>query len=393
MAPPSLDNELDRFYETHAKIDPRRMRTMTDNYIRFKGKTYQYLREKLPFHIGELVDIGSHAEGVKVKDAEDFDALIPLKISELHWNFVNVQSDQSLVGIVQKGVDDSIPNDLKCDGCLSANLVRESFRMALQVFADSLARTYRDITVELSTQGSVITLTWMDTYRKLLSINLLPSVKLGKLLVVPNAEGNRSEKVLWRRWGALEESQYLQDIPFESKKVLMIIKALRLRHDTMVELPSRVYKVTFVHWYQKNDSTGKRITTNVFSYLSYLLNYLNAQSEEESTHLGNGQVNMVTSYSAESPSRVASSIKVLIESEPALRDAISSRRISASIRVAAHDFSRNLFQFVINEIICDRCVKPFFDFTRALLCCCCTVCLRMRKSSQPIDPESLERLI
>lgn len=164
----------------------------------------------------------------------------------------------------------------------------------------------------------------------------------------------------------------------------MIIKALRLRHDTMGKLPSYVYKVAFIHWCQKNNSVGEGISANVVSYLSYLSDAL---SKGKLTHLEN--INILTSYSAESVTSVAASIRVLVESKASLSGAISSRRIAASVR----EFANALFKYMIKEILCDRCLKPSLELARALLCCCYTVCKRRRKSSRPIDPELLEQLI
>ncbi|ELU04514.1 hypothetical protein CAPTEDRAFT_188253 [Capitella teleta] len=321
----SLDARLNSYYEDRVAVDSREMERMTDIYQDLKSKVCEFLHNHLPFDIGDPIDRGSSHEGLKIRHADEFDVLIPLKISGSHWSFETYAVDYCFVKIFERVHDYSIPSNLRQDGYLSAAQVRASFQSAVQRFVNQYVGNY---TLKLSTHGPAFTLDVCDRLTKLFSVDLVPLVKLGNTWLVakphPDSVGirNHAEGVLWRRSFTHQESHYIRNISHESKKVLKIVKAMRLdNHNQMGMLPSYVYKLAFLHWYHKEKSSSS-ISANVVSFLSYLSQVL----IEEKLHPypdSEYNVNILKSFTSNSLLNLAHFIRTIARSETKLMAALS----------------------------------------------------------------------
>ncbi|ELU18631.1 hypothetical protein CAPTEDRAFT_209186 [Capitella teleta] len=320
----SLDARLNSYYEDCVAVESREMERMTDIYQDLKSKVREFLHNHLPFDIGDPIDRGSSHEGLKIRHADEFDVLIPLKISGSHWSFETYAVDYCFVKIFERVHDYSIPSNLRQDGYLSAAQVRASFQSAVQRFVNQYVGNY---TLKLSTHGPAFTLDVCDRLTKLFSVDLVPLVKLGNTWLVakphPDSVGirNHAEGVLWRRSFTHQESHYIRNISHESKKVLKIVKAMRLDNQyQMGMLPSYVYKLAFLHWYHKEKSSSS-ISANVVSFLSYLSQVLfekKLHPYPDSEH----NVNILKSFTSNYLLNLAHFIRTIARSETELMAAL-----------------------------------------------------------------------
>ncbi|ELT87110.1 hypothetical protein CAPTEDRAFT_191627 [Capitella teleta] len=325
MGSQSLDAQLNSYYESSVAVYSQEMKRMTDIYRDLKSDVRAFLQRQLPFDIGDPIDRGSSHEGLKIRRADEFDVLIPLVISGSHWSFENYAVDNCFVKIVERGHDYSIPSNLRQGNYLSAAHVRASFQSAVQRFVNKYVGGYK---LKPSTHGPAFTLDVCDGFTKLFSVDLVPLIKLGNTWVVakphPDSFGIRysAEGVLWRRSFTHQESHYIRNISHESKKVLKIVKAMRLDNYTqMGMLPSYVYKLAFLHWYYKEESSSS-ISANMISFLSYLSQVLSNETLHPYPD-SDYSVNILKSFTSVSLSNVAHFIRNIAQSETKLMTALS----------------------------------------------------------------------
>ncbi|ELT91029.1 hypothetical protein CAPTEDRAFT_189371 [Capitella teleta] len=324
MGSRSLGARLNSYYEDSVAVDSWEMERMTDIYRHLKSEVRIFLQRQLPFDIGDPIDRGSSHEGLKIRRADEFDVLIPLEISGSNWSFENYALDNCFVKIVERGHDYFIPSNLRQGNYLSAAQVRASFQSAVQRFINKYVGGYL---LKTSTHGPAFTLDVYDGFTKLFSVDLVPLIKLGNTWAVakphPDSVGIRysAEGVLWRRSFTHRESHYIRNISHESKKVLKIVKAMRLDNYTqMGMLPSYVYKLAFLHWYYKEESSSS-ISANVISFLSYLSQVLSNETLHPYPD-SEYNVNILKSFTSVSLLNVAHFIRTITLSETKLMAAL-----------------------------------------------------------------------
>ncbi|ELU14417.1 hypothetical protein CAPTEDRAFT_208411 [Capitella teleta] len=323
----TLDEKLESYYEQKAVIEPTEFDRVFRIYEKLKSRINKFLSKHLLLDIGVFIDRGSASEGLKVSKPDEFDVLIPLKLSGLHWDFEDFSSDPSFVRIIEVTEDPRIPYKFKQDGCLSAARVRSSFQGAIQKCVRYFKLHSKDMIFNLtraSTHGPAITL---DMYvspndggrvQLLFSVDLVPLVILGNTWLVakphPDSDFMMLERQLWRRSFTQQEHDYAVILPDEYKKVLKIIKTLRLNNNPMDMLPSYVYKVSFLRWYYTKEDSDSTISDRVVSFLRFLAREISSK-ELYSFPRSEYSVNFLKSYTKTSLLRLASYIRKLASSE------------------------------------------------------------------------------
>ncbi|ELU08455.1 hypothetical protein CAPTEDRAFT_189394 [Capitella teleta] len=323
----TLDEKLENYYEQRSVIEPTEFDRVFRIYEKLKSILYIFLSEHLQLDIDIFIDRGSASEGLKVSKPDEFDVLIPLKLSGLHWDFEDFSGDPSFVRIIEVKEDPCIPSKFKQDGCLSAARVRSSFQGAIQKCVSNFKLHSKDMLFKLtraSTHGPAITL---DLYvplnnegrvQLLFSVDLVPLVILGNTWLVakphPDSDFMMLERQLWRRSFAQHEHDYAMKLPDEYKKVFKIIKTLRLNNNPMDMLPSFVYKVSFLRWYHTKEDRSSTISDRVVSFLRYFASEISSEELYPFPRCEyNG--NLLKSYTNTSLLNLASYIRKLASSE------------------------------------------------------------------------------
>ncbi|ELU11379.1 hypothetical protein CAPTEDRAFT_199911 [Capitella teleta] len=267
----SLDDHLHSYYDTCVAVDPSALERMSRIYRTLTAEIRDFLQQELEFSIGKLIGRGSSHEGLKIRKPDEFDVLIPIEIDDAYWCVEDFHEDNCFVTIASRYAWEQA-------GVLPAASIRTKFQGAVQRFVNKYIRGYK---LKPSTHGPAVTLDVYDGNRKLFSVDLVPLVRLeGNWLVAkphPASVGKpfSPERNLWRRSFTHQEHDYIKLIPLESKKILMIVKAMVIdNYAQMGMLPSYVYKVAFMHWFDRKEPVQTSISANVINFLSYLSDVL-----------------------------------------------------------------------------------------------------------------------
>ncbi|ELT97295.1 hypothetical protein CAPTEDRAFT_199948 [Capitella teleta] len=242
---------------------------------------------KIDFPIGR----GSSFEDLKVVEPDEFDVLIPLKITETNK-----------LGGIQRFVN-------KCDG---------------------------DYKLNVSTKGPAITLHVHDVSRKLFSVDVVPLVRFAKYLLIAkppknilNGDGN------WRRKSFSGGERYCaMSLPIEAKKILKITKAIKLnlRPTPMDTVPSYIYKTAMTHWYyeeKQRDIQNESMSKNLSDFLIYMSKILFSGDMLIYPYLDEN-FNVLEPYKEEALKNLARYLKSMASSESQLMKAIE-RRVDGEI--------------------------------------------------------------
>ncbi|ELU16763.1 hypothetical protein CAPTEDRAFT_217436, partial [Capitella teleta] len=207
-----LDSALESFNKDYVDINPSEMTEMLEIYNKVIFEVFTILKKdnkccKIDFPIGR----GSSFEDLKVVEPDEFDVLIPLKITETNWFIEECRKDPCFVRITDvHGLDDdTIPLNCKDGKYLSATSVLSSFQGGIQRFVNKYDGDYK---LNVSTKGPAIT----QLQRKSFS------------------DGER---------------YCAMSLPIEAKKILKITKAIKLnlRPTPMDTVPSYIYKTAMTH--------------------------------------------------------------------------------------------------------------------------------------------------
>ncbi|ELU14799.1 hypothetical protein CAPTEDRAFT_195818 [Capitella teleta] len=260
----TMDQKIERYYDDKVAITDADMKRMIAIYESVKREIAKHLQSKLPIRTKDFIDRGSSSEGLKVIEPNEFDVLVPLDVSGSHWQLEQYMDDPCFVKIVGRG-DHSVEANLVRDGCLSASqwLVAKSH---------------------------------------------------------PDAFGNpRSPMgVFWRRSFTHQESHYAKNITLSVRKILMIVKAIRIRRpEQLGMLDSYAYKVAFLHWYYGNRYTidGMSTRQKLTSYLSFLAEQLQSGVLVPYPVQSNGSFNLLKKYPAGSLYGLKNFVRRLADSE------------------------------------------------------------------------------
>ncbi|ELT88454.1 hypothetical protein CAPTEDRAFT_190767 [Capitella teleta] len=320
-----MDQKIERFYNDKVAIADADMQRMTAIYERVKREIAEHLQSKFPIQTKDFIDTGSSSEGLKVIKPDEFDVLVPLDVSGSHWQLEQYMNDPCFVKIVGRG-NHSVEANLVRDGCLSASQVRSVFQSAVQKLVNvHVGGNYR--LKPGSSQGPAITLEVCEAGgygRSLFSLDLVPLVQLGNTRLMakshPDAFGNpRSPMgVFWRRSFNRQESHNAKNITLSVRKILMIVKAIRVRHhEQLGMLDSYAYKVAFLHWYYENQYTidGMSTRQKLTSYLSFLAEKLQSGVLVPYPVQSNGSFNLLKKYPAGSLYGLKNFVRRLADSE------------------------------------------------------------------------------
>ncbi|ELU07378.1 hypothetical protein CAPTEDRAFT_203641 [Capitella teleta] len=219
-----------------------------------------------------IVNLGtdreSSHEDMKIRKPDEFDVLIPIETDDADWRLRDFHEDDCFVTIAPCYVWGQA-------GVLSAASIRARFQGAVQRFVNKYIRGYK---LKPSTHGPAVTLDVYDGNRKLFSVDLVPLVRLeGNWLVAkphPASVGKplSPERYLWRRSFNHQEHDYIKLIPLESKKILMIVKAMVIDNYANGHVAILCIQGRF-HALVRQKRTGTN-SANVISFLSYLSDVL-----------------------------------------------------------------------------------------------------------------------
>ncbi|ELU15551.1 hypothetical protein CAPTEDRAFT_189416 [Capitella teleta] len=277
-----LEERISNFYRKKVAIDEAEVKR---NDAIFNGIISDLQKNlEVNFAFGKPILRGSAGEGLKIIRQDEYDVLMPLKISESHWECVQYPHDSRYVKLEERGKDENIPDQLRMDNCLNAAAVWSKCLGAVQKFANYYnAESSGTHKIRVSSHGPAITIHVTDHKGLIFDADLIPMVKVGDNWLIskrhPNAVNmpNARETPLWRKSFTHKETDALAKIPPKNKKVLKIAKAIRqAKGSPMNSMCSYIYKTDFLHFYNKQTDAERKapINAQVKAYFSHLASSL-----------------------------------------------------------------------------------------------------------------------
>jgi hypothetical protein len=221
--------------------------------------------------VGDFIERGSSFEDLKVMEPDEFDCLVPIH----HYCLKQITLTIGPYYALRK----TCPN---CGEPMAADLVRNKFQSVVQRFINNY-NGQSGFQLSQSKRGPATMLKVTQHDRLLFTVDFVPQLilehnpggKAGVWVIAKSPPVRRSQR-FWMRTSCEEESEYVQRLPKEFRKVLMIVKVLRLYswcNEIMTVIPSYFYKTACLHWHSENPTIRPLpvMIVNFFHFISTCL--------------------------------------------------------------------------------------------------------------------------